>query len=249
MRIDQALDFLHASNAAQFESLSDRLPPELITSLLGEGHPAPSPHAHGATGLGHHRLAIFRHVPMIELVNQLDIILSGERLFVAPRAFVQVRQKLGHKSIAWLFHDTAARWYQQANHPAWAGQQLLAVDGVMWRTPDTPDNAATFAKPGSQHGETAYPQVHIICHMEPNSNLLTQAIREICAINEMVLAEQLIERTATTRSSCTASRRRDTTGSVGRVVGVQPAVQPDGEDGGIHGESVEFSHGVGVPHS
>ena len=36
MRIEQALDFLHASNMAQFESLSDLIPPALITSLLGE---------------------------------------------------------------------------------------------------------------------------------------------------------------------------------------------------------------------
>ncbi len=36
MRIAQALDFLHASNAAQFESLSDLIPPELIMTLLGE---------------------------------------------------------------------------------------------------------------------------------------------------------------------------------------------------------------------
>ncbi len=36
MRIDQALDFLHASNAAQFESLSDLIPPALIMTLLGE---------------------------------------------------------------------------------------------------------------------------------------------------------------------------------------------------------------------
>ncbi len=36
MRIDQALDFLHASNAAQFESLSNLIPPELIMTLLGE---------------------------------------------------------------------------------------------------------------------------------------------------------------------------------------------------------------------
>ncbi len=34
MRIAHALDFLHASNAAQFESLSDLIPPELITMLL-----------------------------------------------------------------------------------------------------------------------------------------------------------------------------------------------------------------------
>ena len=65
----------------------------------------------------------------------------------------------------------------------------------MWRTPDTPDNAAAFAKPGTQHGETAYPQVRMLCQMELTSHLLVQAVMESCAVNEMVLAEQLIART------------------------------------------------------
>ncbi len=140
-------------------------------------------------------MAIFRHVPMTQLVNQLDILLPGDRPFVAPCAFLQARQKLGHKSIERLFHETASRWHQQANHPGWAGLQLLAVDGVMWRTPDTPDNAAEFAKPGTQHGETAYPQVRMLCQMELTSHLLVQAVMESCAVNEMVLAEQLVART------------------------------------------------------
>ncbi|NJI25041.1 IS4 family transposase [Aeromonas veronii] len=198
MRIDQALDFLHASNAAQFESLSDLIPPELITTLLAE---------EDVVTLRRRRMpmerlvwaiigmAIFRHVPMTQLVNQLDILLPGDRPFVAPSAFLQARQKLGDKSIERLFHETASRWHQQANHPGWAGLQLLAVDGVMWRTPDTPDNAAAFAKPGTQHGETAYPQVRMLCQMELTSHLLTQAVMESCAVNEMVLAEQLIART------------------------------------------------------
>ncbi|WP_421265144.1 IS4 family transposase [Aeromonas veronii] len=198
MRIDQALDFLHASNAAQFESLSDLISPELITTLLAEEDVAtlrrrrmPMERLVWAI-IG---MAIFRHVPMTQLVNQLDILLTGDRPFVAPSAFLQARQKLGDKSIERLFHETASRWHQQANHPGWAGLQLLAVDGVMWRTPDTPDNAAAFAKPGTQHGETAYPQVRMLCQMELTSHLLVQAVMESCAVNEMVLAEQLIART------------------------------------------------------
>ncbi|MGL6309593.1 transposase domain-containing protein, partial [Aeromonas veronii] len=165
MRIAHALDFLHASNAAQFESLSDLIPPELITTLLAEEDVAtlrrrrmPMERLVWAI-IG---MAIFRHVPMTQLVNQLDILLPGDRPFVAPSAFLQARQKLGDKSIERLFHETASRWHQQANHPGWAGLQLLAVDGVMWRTPDTPDNAAAFAKPGTRQGETAYPQVRML---------------------------------------------------------------------------------------
>ncbi|MFQ1991091.1 IS4 family transposase [Aeromonas veronii] len=198
MRIDQALDFLHASNAAQFESLSDLIPNEFITTLLAE---------EDIVTLRRRRMpmerlvwaiigiAIFRHVPMTQLVNQLDILLPGDRPFVAPSAFLQARQKLGDKSIERLFHETASRWHQQANHPGWAGLQLLAVDGVMWRPPDTPDNAAAFAKPGTLQGETAYPQVRMLCQMELTSHLLVQAVMESCAVNEMVLAEQLVART------------------------------------------------------
>ena len=198
MRIAHALDFLHASNAAQFESLSDLISPELITTLLAEEDVAtlrrrrmPMERLVWAI-IG---MAIFRHVPMTQLVNQLDILLPGDRPFVAPSAFLQARQKLGDKSIERLFHETASLWHQQANHPGWAGLQLLAVDGVMWRTPDTPDNAAAFAKPGTQHGETAYPQVRMLCQMELTSHLLVQAVMESCAVSEMVLAEQLIART------------------------------------------------------
>ncbi len=198
MRIAQALDFLHASKAAQFESLSNLIPNELITTLLGE---------EGVATLRRRRMpmerlvwaiigmAIFRHIPMTQLVNQLDILLPGERPFVAPSAFLQARQKLGDKSIERLFHETASRWHQQANHPGWAGLQLLAVDGVMWRIPDTPDNTAAFAKLGTRQGETAYPQVRMLCQMELTSHLLVQAVMESCTVNEMALAEQLIART------------------------------------------------------
>ena len=198
MRIEQALDFLHASNAAQFDSLSDLIPPELITVLL---------HEEGVVTLRRRRMpmerlvwaiigmAMFRHVPMTQLVNQLDILLPGERPFVVPSAFLQARQKLGDKSIERLFHETAARWYQPSQHPDWAGLQLLAVDGVMWRTPDTAENTAAFAKPKTRQGETAYPQVRMLCQMELTSHLLTQAVMESCAVSEMVLAEQLVERT------------------------------------------------------
>ncbi|CAJ1831559.1 IS4 family transposase ISAs30 [Aeromonas veronii] len=133
MRIAQAFDFLHASKAAQFESLSDLIPNELITTLLGE---------EGVATLRRRRMpmerlvwaiigmAIFHHVPMTQLVNQLDILLPGDRPFVAPSAFLQARQKLGDKSIERLFHETASLWHQQANHPGWAGLQLLAGCGA-----------------------------------------------------------------------------------------------------------------------
>ncbi|MCE3130102.1 hypothetical protein LXD99_20815, partial [Yersinia enterocolitica] len=31
-------------------------------------------------------------------------------------------------------------------HPHWCGLTLLAVDGVVWRTPDTPENDTAFPR-------------------------------------------------------------------------------------------------------
>ena len=179
MRIDQALDFLHASNAAQFESLSDLIPNELITTLLGE---------EGVATLRRRRMpmerlvwaiigmAIFRHVPMTQLVNQLDILLPGDRPFVAPSAFLQARQKLGDKSIERLFHETASlapagqssrlgraatarrRWRDVA-HPRYPGQcrRLCQTRHPAW---GDRLSAGTYALSDGAHQPSAHASRH-----------------------------------------------------------------------------------------
>ncbi|WP_409420519.1 IS4 family transposase [Pseudaeromonas sp. ZJS20] len=198
MRIDQALDFIHACPPGKFESLSDLLSPELVQACLAET---------GSVSLRRRRIpmervlwaiigmSLFRHVPMAQLANQLDILLPGDRPFVVPSAFIQARQKLADRAVQQVFQQTATLWHQQCQHPTWAGLQLLAVDGVVWRTPDTQDNASAFAKSKTGQGETQYPQVRMLCQMELTSHLLTQTVMDSCAVNEMVLAEQLIEKT------------------------------------------------------
>ena len=198
MRIEQALDFLHAATPASFDSLADVLSPDMVLAGFAET---------GIATLRRRRMpmervlwgiigmSMFRHIPMTQLANQLDILLPGERPFVAPSAFIQARQTLGAEAVAQVFRHTARHWHAQCQHPAWAGLQLLAVDGVVWRTPDTADNATAYPKPKTVHGDTAYPQVRMLCQMELTSQLLTQAVMDSTAVNEMVLAEQLIAQT------------------------------------------------------
>ncbi len=198
MRIEQALDFINSCPPGKFEALSDLLSPELVEMCLAEA---------GVVTLRRRRMpmeralwaiigmSLFRRVPMAQLANQLDILLPGERPFIVPSAFTQARQKLADKAVEQVFRQTAALWHQQSQHPSWAGLQLLAVDGVVWRTPDTPDNATAFAKSKTAQGETSYPQVRMLCQMELTSHLLTQTVMDSSAVNEMVLAEQLIENT------------------------------------------------------
>ena len=61
----------------------------------------------------------------------------------------------------------------------------------MWRTEDTPDNAEAF----SRQKDTQYPQVRMVCQMELSSHLITASAFDDYAVNEMILAEKLIDST------------------------------------------------------
>ena len=68
---------------------------------------------------------------------------------------------------------------------------LQGVDGVVWRTEETPDNAKAF----SQQKDTKYPQVSVVCQMELSSHLIIASAFDDHAVNEMILAEKLIDST------------------------------------------------------
>lgn len=198
MFLSQALDRLYAFSPEQFSSLAEVLSPELIAECLENA---------GTVTLRKRRLpmemmvwsvvgmALFRHLPMSQLVNQLDILLPGKRPFVAPSAVVQARQRLGEDAVRQVFEQTQALWHANTPHPHWCGLRLLGVDGVVWRTPDTEENQAAFARTANDTSESAYPQVRMVCQMELTSHLLTAATFDSVAESEMTLAAQLIEAT------------------------------------------------------
>ncbi len=89
-------------------------------------------------------MALERKEPLHQIVNHLDIMLPGNRPFVAPSAVIQARQRLGSEAVRRVFTKTAQLWHNATPHPHWCGLTLLAIDGVFWRTPDTPENDAAF---------------------------------------------------------------------------------------------------------
>jgi len=196
--LSQALDQLHQFSPEHINSLSEVLSPDLITQCLENT---------GAVTIRRRRLpmdmavwsvvgmALFRHLPMSQIVNQLDILLPGERPFVAPSAIVQARQRLGANAVRQVFQQTQLLWHANTPHPHWHGLRLLGVDGVVWRTPDTPENQASFARTANAQAESSYPQVRMVCQMELSSHLLTSAAFDSVAENEMVLAQKLIDDT------------------------------------------------------
>ena len=85
-------------------------------------------------------MSLFRHVPMAQLANQLDILLPGDRPFVVPSAFIQARQNWLTKPFDGVPAD---RHNQQAPHlgrlaiwpwTGWSGAARYS------------DNAGAFAK-------------------------------------------------------------------------------------------------------
>ncbi len=200
MHISQALEtVLVNSHTVNFDSLSDVLDPGLIETGLSIA---------GVSTIRTRRLpmeqmvwavlgmALFRNISIKQLVSQMDILLPGKVPYVAPSAIVQARQRLGYEAIEHIFNLTAGHWNQQANHPNWCGLTLLGVDGVVFRTEDTPENSAAFARTRSQTGEACYPQIRMVCQMELTSHLLTASRFDSVEANEMILAEDLIPHTS-----------------------------------------------------
>ncbi|WP_420911395.1 transposase domain-containing protein [Tatumella saanichensis] len=48
-------------------------------------------------------MALFRSPSMNQLVSHLDIVLPGKRSFVAPRAVMRARQRLGAEAVHLIF--------------------------------------------------------------------------------------------------------------------------------------------------
>ena len=200
MHIGQALDLVSRYDSLRnpLTSLGDYLDPELISRCLAES---------GTVTLRKRRLplemmvwcivgmALERKEPLHQIVNRLDIMLPGNRPFVAPSAVIQTRQRLGIEAVRRVFTKTAQLWHNATPHPHWCGLTLLAIDGVLWRTPDTPENDAAFPRQTHAGNPALYPQVKMVCQMELTSHLLTAAAFGTMKNSENELAEQLIEQT------------------------------------------------------
>lgn len=52
-------------------------------------------------------MSLFRSLSMAQLVSHLDIVLPGKRLYAAPSAVVQARQRLGEDAVRSVFEKTS----------------------------------------------------------------------------------------------------------------------------------------------
>ncbi|WP_165745024.1 IS4 family transposase [Pseudoalteromonas sp. Z9A6] len=140
-------------------------------------------------------MSLFRHESVWDIASKMDIALPGKGKLVAPSAMVQARQRLGEDAVEQVFKMMASRHYNHAHFDTFCGLNLLAVDGVVFRTHDTPENKDVFGCGSTQYGENTYPQIRMVCHMELTSHQLINCTFNGQHQGEMTLAEELIEGT------------------------------------------------------
>ena len=104
---------------------------------------------------------------------------------------VQARQRLGDDPVKQVFNKAADNMYHTEEFDTWAGVNLLAVDGVVWRTADSDENRGAFHRLATNMGYRI-PQMGLSygTHYYPISSEFDNY-----KTNEMKLAERLIERT------------------------------------------------------
>ena len=95
-------------------------------------------------------MSLYRQKSVWDIATQMDIMLPDKKPLVAPSALVQARQRLGEDAVREVFRVMAKNSYESTQFETWAGLNLLAVDGVVWRTADIPENPIAIETQSTQ---------------------------------------------------------------------------------------------------
>jgi hypothetical protein len=123
-------------------------------------------------------MALFRNLPIEEVVRELDLALPSSGGEVAPSAVPQARARLGPEPMKWLFERTAREWaHASADAWKWRGLRLYGLDGTSVRVPDSKENRCHFGptEAGAARGLSGYPLVRMVTLMALRSHLLVGA--------------------------------------------------------------------------
>jgi hypothetical protein len=142
-------------------------------------------------------MAMFRNEPISEVARRLNICASGlaNDELLARSALTQARQRLGEEPIKWLFKRSAEVWGKE-RYPQddWNGLQLFAMDGALFRTPDTTELREHFGSGNtSTERQTPFPMLRLVALMNVRSHVITNAAVSPYRKGEIPLAEGFIE--------------------------------------------------------
>ena len=141
-------------------------------------------------------MALFRNESIEEVARRLNICANGlaQQDLLARSGISEARQRCGAEPVEWLFKRTGQHWGQE-RYPEddWNGLQVFAIDGALFRTPDTPELREHFGSGNtSSQRQTPYPMMRLIALMNVRSHVILDAQLSPYRRSEMRLAESFL---------------------------------------------------------
>ncbi len=132
---------------------------------------------------------------MRKLVNGLRFLGTWRDEWQVPTtsAISQARTRLGEKPLRELFRRVAVPMARPGTKGGWFhGWRVMAIDGVVLDTPDTPANLDEFGKKGHRDGESAFPQVRIVGLGECGTHAVVAAAVDSWSVYERELTQRIL---------------------------------------------------------
>jgi hypothetical protein len=73
-----------------------------------------------------------------------------------------------------------------------SGRRLVRLDGSTLDIADTPDNEATFGRPGAGRGEAAFLQIRLVSLVENGTHVLFGTAMSDCTDSEIALSHSVL---------------------------------------------------------
>ncbi|MCG6578081.1 IS4 family transposase [Pseudomonas sp. AF32] len=142
-------------------------------------------------------MAFFRGEPIVEVARRLNICAEGlaNEVLLAKSGLSQARQRLGDQPVAWLFQQCASVWgYERYPQDDWHGLQVFAVDGALFRTPETEQLRAHFGSGNTPSDrQTPYPVLRLVALMNARSHVIANAAISPYRKGEIPLARDFVD--------------------------------------------------------
>jgi hypothetical protein len=130
------------------------------------------------------------------LVDKLSAIHPAEpKSTISDSGLSGRRKALGSQCLATLMRERCQVIAQPSSMPSavFGRYRLMAIDGTVFNTPDTPANALAFGRSSNQYGPGAYPQVRCVLLAECGSHAVVGLEMGHYYVSEVHGAHRLLE--------------------------------------------------------
>lgn len=105
------------------------------------------------------------------------------------------RQELGSSGLQALLHERCQVLAQPQTLPSafYGRYRLMAIDGTLFNTAETPANAAAFGRSRNQYGKGAYPQVRCVLLAECGTHAVVELELSRYDVSEVHAAHRLLD--------------------------------------------------------